>query len=125
MEPTPSTHVSGASILPVNAKDAPIEGGGVRALITAEEAFPLLERRVAAARRTVDLSFRIFDTRTRLRTEEARAACAGEDWADLLAALAGRGVKVRVLISDFDPIGGAALHAAASVLRFYLLRPQC
>lgn len=82
----------------------------VEPLITAAEAYPELERRAAAAKSSISLSFRVFDTRTKLRTAEAIALAPGDDWAALLAALASRGVKVRLQISDFDPIGGAELH---------------
>ncbi len=82
-------------------------------MITSEEAYPLLERVIAGARRRVFLSFRIFDTRTQLRNDEARNAAGGEDWAALLITLASKGVDVRLQVSDFDPIGGADLHRDA------------
>lgn len=91
-----------------------VAAGPVTPLITAAEMYPLLERTVAAARTDVTLSFRIFDTRTALRTDEARAAAGGGgDWAALLVGVAARGVRVRLQISDFDPIGGASLHREA------------
>ncbi|MFN3260268.1 MAG: phospholipase D family protein [Pikeienuella sp.] len=90
---------------------------GATPLITAAEAFPLLERRAASAEREVSLLFRVFDTRMTLRDEAARdlarAEGGGEDWAGLLVAVARKGVKVRLQVSDFDPIGGAALHREA------------
>lgn len=86
---------------------------GIKPLITSAEAYPMLERRAVAARDSLLFSFRVFDTRTRLRTDEAREAAGGDDWAALLAALAERGVDVRLQVSDFDPIGGADLHRAA------------
>lgn len=98
----------------------PGETFAVTPLITAAEAYPALERAVAAARREVALSFRVFDTRTRLRTDEAREAAGGRDWAALLAAVAARGVKVRLQLSDFDPIGGAPLHRDAWASLRYL-----
>lgn len=85
----------------------------VEPLITSAEAYPRLERMVTRAQRRVLLSFRIFDTRTSLRTDEARALAEGPDWAALLLALARRGVDVRLQIADFDPIGGAELHRDA------------
>lgn len=86
---------------------------GVEPLITSAAAYPLLERRALAARDSLLFSFRVFDTRTRLRTAEAREAAGGDDWAALLAALAAKGLDVRLQVSDFDPIGGAELHRAA------------
>lgn len=109
----------------MSARDVPADGAAASAptcapgstvtpLITAAEAFPILERQVAAALETVDLSFRIFDTRTHLRDPDALAAAdGGDDWASLLAALAARGVRIRLLVADFDAIGGADLHRAA------------
>lgn len=89
----------------------------VTPLITAAEAFPLLEGRVAAAEREVSLLFRVFDTRMTLRDEAALdlagAEGGGTDWAALLIALARRGATVRLQVSDFDPVGGAALHREA------------
>lgn len=85
----------------------------VEPLITSAEAYPKLESMVAAARRRVLLSFRIFDTRTSLRTAEARSFSDGSDWAALLLALAKKGVDVRLQVADFDPIGGAELHRDA------------
>ncbi len=85
----------------------------MRPVVTAAEAYPELERAAVAAEREILFSFRVFDCETRLRTAEARKAAGGDDWAALLAALAARGVRVRLQVSDFDPIGGAALHEAA------------
>lgn len=87
-------------------------GDHIEPLITAGEAYPVLERRAAKARTSLLFSFRVFDTRTKLRTSEAREVAAGDDWAALLVALAARAVDVRLQVSDFDPIGGAALHRA-------------
>lgn len=91
-----------------NAELPPVEP-----LITAAEAYPTLERAVLGARRIAAFSFRVFDARARLQTQEARSFAGGDDWASLIAATAAKGVKVRIQMSDFDPIGGAALHAAA------------
>ncbi len=92
-------------------------GSGATPLITAAEAFPLLEQRAASAEREISLLFRVFDTRMALRDEAVRglalAEGGGEDWAALLVAVARRGVKVRLQVSDFDPIGGASLHREA------------
>lgn len=85
----------------------------VTPLITAAEVYPVLERRALKARAEIALIFRIFDTRTRLRTAEARAAADGDDWAALLVALAARGVRIRLQASDFDPIAAASLHREA------------
>lgn len=61
-------------------------------MITAEAVYPVLERRVAAARSRAALSFRVFDTRTRLRDDDARTLAlangGGDDRAALLTAVA-------------------------------------
>lgn len=82
----------------------------VEVFLTAEEAFPAMERAFLAARREIVMGFRIFDPSTRLRSPEARAL--GEHWSDLIAATLRRGVSIRLLLSDFDPIGGSELHRA-------------
>lgn len=85
----------------------------VSPLITASDAYPALERAAIKARSRILLSFRIFDTRTRLRTDDARARASGDDWAALLATLAADGIDTRIQVSDFDPVAGADLHRDA------------
>ena len=81
-------------------------------LITASEGFPALERLAASAREELVLSFRIFDPRTKLRSPELRERGL-ETSADLLAMVAKRGVRIRMLLSDFDPIFTSDLHRLA------------
>ncbi|MEL7253958.1 MAG: phospholipase D family protein [Pseudomonadota bacterium] len=76
--------------------------------VTATEAFPAFERAVLDARQTIHAGFRIFDMQTRLRSAEARAV--GETWFDLLAQSLRRGVTIRLVISDFDPVYATDLH---------------
>ena len=80
--------------------------GAVTPLITAGEGYPALERLACDAERTLWLAFRIFDPETRLCSETAGAGT----WRDLLERKVTGGVSVRLLISDFDPIGAPALH---------------
>ncbi|WP_146586397.1 phospholipase D family protein [Puniceibacterium confluentis] len=81
-------------------------------LITAAEGFPALERLAYDAQEELFLSFRIFDPRTRLRTAELREQ--GLDtWGDLLALIARRGVRIRMILSDFDPLFTSDLHRRA------------
>ena len=77
-------------------------------LITAEEAWPAFERAVLEAESEILAGFRIFDMRTRLRSPEAQAV--GETWFDLLADALERGVKIRLIMSDFDPVIATDLH---------------
>lgn len=95
------------------------ERAGMEVLLTAAEAYPAFERAVLAAQSEVWGSFRIFDLRTRLRSPEARAI--GETWFDLVAHSLARGVRWRMVISDFDPVARPALHRGtwASVRRFW------
>ncbi|QIE55686.1 cardiolipin synthase [Pikeienuella piscinae] len=99
----------------MNADDPNRTGAAppVAPMITAAEVYPVLERRALKAQAQIALLFRIFDTRTRLRTPEARAAADGDDWAALLVALAARGIRIRLQTSDFDPIAAASLHREA------------
>ena len=81
-------------------------------LITAAQAFPKMEEVVLGARDEVLASFRIFDARTPLRSDAARAAGL-ENWADLMARKVAEGVRVRILMADFDPVFAADLHRDA------------
>ncbi|MCE0504433.1 phospholipase D-like domain-containing protein [Roseivivax sp. GX 12232] len=88
-------------------------------LVTAEEVFPALERLVASAEREVLLSFRVLEPGTKLRAPELRERGL-EDWSDLIAWVSSRGIAVRILLSDFDPLFAAGLHrdAWAAASRF-------
>ena len=78
-------------------------------LVTAEEAYPELENALLDARHSFVAGFRIFDLSTRLRGARARAV--GADWFDLILDALQRGVSVRIVLSDFDPVVGEDLHA--------------
>jgi phospholipase D1/2 len=93
----------------------------LKVLVTAAEAFPEFERLVLSARETVTCGFRIFDPTTRLLSEPAREV--GDTWADLVAHVLCRGVRVRVRISDFDPVAVPDLHRK-SWLSLRLLRER-
>lgn len=80
-------------------------------LITADEAWPAFERAVLAAREEIVAGFRIFDLSTRLRAPEAQAV--GRDWFDLLLDALRRGVRLTLIVSDFDPVVGTPLHEIA------------
>ncbi len=77
-------------------------------LLTAEQAYPALEREFLGARAEIWASFRIFDLTTRLRSDEAREV--GKTWFDLVIDTLARGVAVNIVISDFDPVARPALH---------------
>ncbi len=92
----------------------------VTPLVLAADMFPALERAVAAARHQVLLAFRIFDPDTRLRSPEALATGA-QDWAGLIRDAVLRGVTVRLLLTDFEPIVVEDLHSG-SWTTFHRLR---
>ncbi len=84
------------------------EGPLVQPLITAYEAFPELERLFLAARTEVWAGFRIFDLRTRLRSDEAREI--GATWFDLIVHRLRAGVSIHMILADFDPALATPLH---------------
>ncbi|MEM7565642.1 MAG: phospholipase D-like domain-containing protein [Pseudomonadota bacterium] len=85
------------------------DGNAVEPLVSGAQVYPALETALLAASRSAHLSFRILDPSMRTVSEEARGRGL-TDWGKLLVDAAGRGVHVRFLLSDFDPIMGADLH---------------
>ncbi len=82
----------------------------VEVLVTAAEAYPALERAFLTAEHEIVAGFRVFDLKTRLRSPEARAV--GRTWFNLMIHTLKRGVAVRIVVSDFDPIARPRLHRA-------------
>jgi len=80
----------------------------IKYLLTAEEAWPVFEREVLSAEHRVVAGFRIFDCMTRLRSDEGQGV--GEDWFDLILHILRRGVRVDLILSDFDPIIAPDMH---------------
>ncbi len=78
-------------------------------LITAAQGFPAFERLAFEAREHLWMSFRVFDPLTRLRGLTG----IGENWLDLLRHRLRSGVRIRVLLTDFDPIAAPELHEAS------------
>lgn len=83
---------------------------GVEIFVTGAEAYPALERAFLTAEREVMAGFRVFDLKTRLRSPEALAI--GTTWFDLMIHTLRRGVEVRIVLSDFDPVARPRLHRA-------------
>lgn len=83
----------------------------LKVLITAEEAYPAFETAFLQAQSEVSASFRVFDLNTRLRSSEARRI--GTSWFDLLVHTLDRGISVRLVVSDFDPVVAVELHRLA------------
>lgn len=82
----------------------------VEILVTAAEAYPTLERAFLNARHEIVAGFRVFDLKTRLRSPEAMAV--GATWFDLMIHTLRRGIEVRIVLSDFDPVARPRLHRA-------------
>lgn len=83
----------------------------LQVLVTAQEAYPALERAVLATRHDISACFRIFDLTTRLRSKEGLRI--GRTWFDLLRHTLDRGVAIRLVVSDFDAIAAVPLHRQA------------
>ncbi|KUF12599.1 phospholipase D-like domain-containing protein [Pseudoponticoccus marisrubri] len=81
-------------------------------LITGAEGFPALERLVAGAQDELLMSFRIIDPGTRLRAPELLERGL-ETWGDLIGLVTARGVRLRLLVADFDPLFAPELHRNA------------
>ncbi|NJM82532.1 MAG: phospholipase [Tabrizicola sp.] len=79
-------------------------------MVTASEAYPALERAFLSARREISAGFRVFDLKTRLRSDEALRI--GKTWFDLVFHTLRRGVTLRIVLSDFDPVARPRLHRA-------------
>lgn len=94
----------------------------IRSLLTATEAYPALEQLFLGAQTEIWASFRIFDLRTRLRSEQGLRI--GKIWFDLFAHTLSRGVEIRFVLADFDPICAASLHQGSwrTVRQFSALR---
>jgi phosphatidylserine/phosphatidylglycerophosphate/cardiolipin synthase-like enzyme len=90
----------------------PREGCRVTPLIEAADMYPMLEQLVLGARGSVWLSFRVFDPDTELRSEQAKALGLA-DWSALIAHVVRRGVEVRILLADFEPVLADYLHAGS------------
>ncbi|WP_254684914.1 phospholipase D family protein [Tateyamaria omphalii] len=87
----------------------------VQILITAAETYPEMERAFLAAEREIWASYRVFDLATKLRSDEGRAI--GETWFDLIVHVLRRGVRLNMVLADFDPILAPKLHCAAWTAR--------
>ncbi len=90
----------------------PRPGCKVTPLIEAEDMFPALEQMVLDAEESAWLSFRVFDPGTKMRSERARKLGLA-DWAALIDHAVRRGIEVRILLADFEPILADHLHAGS------------
>jgi phosphatidylserine/phosphatidylglycerophosphate/cardiolipin synthase-like enzyme len=94
-------------------KPTPPRGGcRVTPLVEAADMYPQLERLVLEAKEAVWLSFRVFDPDTKLHSAEAKTLGLA-DWSALIEYSVKRGVEVRILLSDFEPVLADYLHAGS------------
>jgi phosphatidylserine/phosphatidylglycerophosphate/cardiolipin synthase-like enzyme len=84
-------------------------GCRVGPLIDGVSALQAMERTIASAKSSVYLSLWIFNPNTPLQARELRVSGVAS-WADLLRDRAAKGVEVRVLLADFDPLFSSDLH---------------
>ncbi|MFP7673974.1 phospholipase D family protein [Marivita sp. S0852] len=94
----------------------------VQVLITAEEVYPAMERAFLNAQTEIWAGYRVFDLKTKLRSDEGRAI--GDTWFDLIVHTLERGVALRIILSDFDPIIGPKLHRASWAARRAFIAAQ-
>lgn len=87
-------------------------GCTVTPLIEAADMFPALENLVIEAESAVWMSFRIFDPATKTRSDAA-GALGLASWSDLIRHAVKRGVEVRILLADFEPVLADYLHAGS------------
>jgi phosphatidylserine/phosphatidylglycerophosphate/cardiolipin synthase-like enzyme len=92
----------------------------VTPLIEAADMYPALERLVLGAESHVHLAFRIFDPTTKTRSAESKALGL-PDWTAIIRHVVMRGVVVRLLLADFEPVMAHDLHAG-SWKTFHTLR---
>lgn len=88
------------------------DGCRVTPLIEAADMYPALEELVLAAERTVWLAFRIFDPDTAARSPAAVAHDLA-DWTAIIRHVIERGVTVRLLLADFEPVMADHLHGGS------------
>lgn len=88
------------------------DGINVTPLIDGVTAFSAMEEAIANATSSVLLSFWVFNPDTPVQSGKVRRGGAST-WGDLLRQAAERGVAVRVLLTDFDPLLKRDLHRYA------------
>lgn len=76
--------------------------------LTAQDAYPALERQFLQARSHIVAGFRVFDPTTKLR--DPKALEIGQNWYDLIIHTLERGVPFRLILTDFDPVVRPAAH---------------
>jgi phosphatidylserine/phosphatidylglycerophosphate/cardiolipin synthase-like enzyme len=81
----------------------------IKPLIQAEECYPAMERLALSADDTLHLAFRIFGPETPTFSQEAKERHL-ENWLDIIEYCLKRGVTIRLLLTDFEPVLANHLH---------------
>ena len=85
-----------------------LTGNTVEPVITAAETYATVEAAIMDAQDTVFMAYWTFDPRMQTVRDDAE-----KNWASLIDQTIRRGVQVRVLLSDFDPVLGYKEHHEA------------
>ncbi|MFN2258525.1 MAG: phospholipase D family protein [Parasphingopyxis sp.] len=88
------------------------EGARVTPLVESAQMYPTLEHAILKSERFVWLAFRVLAPDMKLRSDKVRAQGL-KTWRDLLIETVKRGVEVRILLSDFEPVMADYLHAGS------------
>ena len=109
----------GGSLLEaIDASDPSFRGGPepgceVIPLIDRVNALKVMELAVLGAVQSVHFTGWVFIPATPLQNDKVKAAVGGETWLDLFAFVASKTAKVRVILTDFDPLFEPGLHRLA------------
>jgi phospholipase D1/2 len=90
----------------------PRQGVRVTPLIDGIDTFTAIEEAIAAATTSIHFAMWIFKGTVRVQSKNVQRQ-GPRTWADLLEHAAKRGVQVRLILSDFDPILQTSNHAMA------------
>lgn len=86
--------------------------GEVVPLVEASSAFPVMETLIIGAQHSASLAFRILDPDTKTHSEAASERNLAT-WGEMFVDAALRGVRVRILLTDFEPVMAHDLHRLA------------
>ncbi|MEW5420847.1 phospholipase D family protein [Amorphus sp. 3PC139-8] len=90
----------------------PRRAGEVVSLVEASSAFPVMETLILGAHNTASLAFRILDPDTKTHSEAASERGLSS-WGEVFVDAAMRGVHLRILLADFEPVMAHDLHRLA------------
>ncbi|MAS47462.1 MAG: hypothetical protein CL558_01495 [Alphaproteobacteria bacterium] len=85
-----------------------LTGNTVEPVITAAETYAMVEAAIMDAQDTVFMAYWTFDPRMKTVRDDAE-----QNWASLIDQTIRRGINIRILLADFDPILGYREHHEA------------